>query len=140
MGGTKLHGRKSLIRYEWVNLVLLLLAVVTLTLFATWVFQSYSEPDEGPASEAVIVSEAVVDSDICMFTVGTRLTHTVRHYRSPAEIRTNDALARKLFGVPGVVQVIINPKSVIIYKLPSARWETVQSSARGIISDYLRAE
>jgi hypothetical protein len=140
MGGAKLHGRKSLVRYEWVNLVLLLFAVVALALFATWVFQRYSNPDDGSASEAVIISEAVVDADICMFTVGTRLTHTVRHYRNPAEIRTDDPLGRKLFGVPGVAQVIINPKSVVIYKLPSARWEVVQSSARGIISDYLEAE
>ncbi len=140
MGGKKLHGRKSLVRYEWVNLVLLLFAVVTLALFATWVFQRYSNPDAGTASKAVIISEAVVDADICMFTVGTRLTHSVRHYRSPAEIRMDDPLGRKLFGVPGVAQVIINPKSIVIYKLPSARWEAVQSSARGIISDYLQAE
>ncbi len=140
MGGRKLHGRESLVRYEWVNLVLLLLAVVGLAIFATWVFQYYSQPDDGPASEAVIISEAVVDADICMFTVGMRLTHTVRHYRNPAEIRTDDPLARDLFAVPGVAQVIINPKSVVIYKLPSARWEIVQSSARGIISDHLRAE
>ncbi len=140
MGGRKLHGRKSLTRYEGVNLVVLLLAVVALALFATWVFQTYSKPDDGPASDAVIISEAVVDADICMFTVGTRLTQTVRHYRSPVEIRNDDPLARSLFAVPGVAQVVINPKSIVIYKLPSARWETVQSAARGVISDHLEAQ
>lgn len=138
MAGTRLHGRKSLQRYEWLNLVLLLLAVVALAGFATWVFQYYGRPAEESASGGGIISEVVVDDDVCMYTVGTRLTHTSRRFESPAQILESDKLARQLFGIPGIVEVSIHEKSVILRKVPSVRWESIQPSARGIIDDYIR--
>ncbi len=136
----RVHGRKSLRRYEGLNLVLLLLAVVALTIFSTWVFQSYSNPDEEGGSQKEILSEVFTDSDVCMFTVGARLTHTSHRYESPAEIITSDPLARKLFGIPGIIEVAIYEKSVVLRKLPSARWEVIKPTARGMITDYLNEE
>ncbi len=136
----RVYGRKTLRRYEGLNLVLLLLAVVALTVFSTWVFQSYSNPDQGNDSDKEILSEVFTDSDVCMFTVGAQLTHTSHRYESPAEIITSDPLARKLFGIPGVIGVSIHPKSVVLRKLPSARWESIKPAARGIITDYLQSE
>jgi len=133
----RVHGRKVLRRYEGLNLVLLLFAVVALTIFSTWVFQFYSNPDQEGDGQKEILSEVFTDSDVCMFTVGARLTHTSHRYQSPAEIITSDPLARKLFGVPGIIEVAINEKSVVLRKLPSARWEAIKPAARGIISDYL---
>jgi len=138
--GQRVHGRKSLRRYEGLNLVLLLLAVVGLTVFSTWVFQSYSNPDDGGASKNEILSEVFTDSDVCMFTVGARLTHTSHRYQSAAEIITHDPLARKLFGISGVVEVSIHERSVALRKLPSARWESIKPAARGIITDYMSSE
>jgi hypothetical protein len=136
----RIYGRKTLRRYEGLNLVLLLLAVVALTLFSTWVFQYYGNPDEGSGSQKEILSEVFTDSDVCMFTVGARLTHTAHRYQSPAEIITSDPLARKLFGIPGVIEVAIHEKSVVLRKLSSARWETIKPAARGIITDYLNSD
>jgi len=133
----RVHGRKSLRRYEGLNLVLLLLAVVGLTVFSTWVFQSYSNPDEDADSKKEILSEVFTDSDVCMFTVGARLTHTGHRYGSPADIITRDPLATKLFGISGITEVSIYEKSVVLRKLPSARWESIKPAARGIITDYL---
>lgn len=136
----RIYGRKTLRRYEGLNLVLLLLAVVALTAFSTWVFQSYSNPDDENASQKEILSEVFTDSDVCMFTVGARLTHTSHRYQSPAEIITSDPLARKLFSVSGVIEVSIHEKSVVLRKLPSARWDKIKPVARGIITDYLNSE
>jgi hypothetical protein len=136
----RVHGRKSLRRYEGFNLVLLLLAVIGLTVFSTWVFQSYSEPDQEDGGEREILSEVFTDNDVCMFTVGARLTHTSHRYASPAEIITNDPLARKLFAISGIVEVAIYEKSVVLRKLPSARWEAIKPAARGIITDYLNED
>jgi hypothetical protein len=136
----RVYGRKTLRKYEGLNLVLLLLAVVALTVFSTWVFQSYSNPDEGDNSKKEILSEVFTDNDVCMFTVGARLTHTSHRYASPAEIITRDPLATKLFGIPGIVEVAIYEKSVVLRKLPSARWENIKPAARGVITDYLNAE
>ncbi|RPI22417.1 MAG: hypothetical protein EHM61_22345 [Acidobacteria bacterium] len=137
-GKPRVHGRKSLIRYEWLNLVLLMFAVVVLTLFSSWVFQYYSKPDTELDGEASILSEVVTDADVCMFTVGTRLTHTSRRYQSPLDITPNDTLAKNLFGIGGIVEVSIHEKSVVLRKIPSVRWETIQPAARGIITDYMR--
>ncbi|MFB3903908.1 MAG: NifU N-terminal domain-containing protein [Acidobacteriota bacterium] len=136
----RIYGRKTLRKYEGLNLVLLLMAVVGLTVFSTWVFQSYSNPDEGDDSRKEILSEVFTDSDVCMFTVGAQLTHTSHRYGSPAEIITSDPLARKLFGIPGIVEVSIHQKSVVLRKLPSARWEAIRPAARGVITDYLNSE
>lgn len=136
----RLHGRKQIRRYEGLNLVLLLLAVVALTIFSTWVFQSYSKPDDDAGAKREILSEVFTDSDVCMFTVGARLTHTSHRYQSPAEIITHDPLARKLFGISGIIEVAIYEKSVVLRKLPSARWENIKPAARGAITDYLNSD
>jgi len=138
MAGTRLHGRKSLQRYEWLNLVLLLFAVVALTAFATWVFQFYSSPEEESAPEEGILSEVFTDSDVCMFTVGAKLTHTSRRFETPAQLLATDILARQLFGIPGIVEVSVNQKSVVLRKVSSVRWESIQPKARTIITDYIR--
>jgi len=115
-----------------------LVAVIGLALFSAWVFQYYDRPtaevDHGP----VILSEVVTDSDVCMFTVGRRLTHTSRRYRSALDLRPGDDLARGLLAVPGIVEVSIHERSVTLLKVRSARWENIQPAARGIITDFLR--
>jgi len=39
--------------------------------------------------------------------------------------------------VNGVVEVVVDQKLIILQKSPSARWETIESSAREVIRNHL---
>ena len=86
-----------------------------------------------------MVSDAVgAGSDVGIFYLDTKLSETTRQYRSRLEIPvTDDGLVRELFALPGVEEVTIDQKVIMIKKNGSARWESIQPGVRRIVKDHL---
>jgi hypothetical protein len=130
-------------RYEGTNLLFFLVFVIALGLFVSLVFNSYRNSGERPSAESAddngIVSEVVSDAaESCIFYLGTKLSESSHAYRSQMDISvTDDGLVKELFAISGVVRVLVDQKLVMLQKSPSARWETIQPSAREVISKHL---
>lgn len=130
-------------KYEGTNLLFFLIFVIALGVFVALVFQSYKNPGEEPSKKSAngngIVSEVISPSaESCIFYLGTRLSESSLRYRSRLDIPvTDDGLARDLFAISGVAEVIVDQKLIILRKSPSAHWEAIQPSAREIINNHL---
>jgi len=138
---TKSRSGKSLKGYELTNLLFFLVLIVAFGVLVTFVFRHYGtrnqEQSEGDA--VGVVSEAVGSgSDIGLFYLDTKLAERTLRYRSRLEIpATDDGLVRDLFALPGVEEVTIDPKVIILKKNGSARWESIQASVRRIVKEHL---
>ncbi len=134
-------GKKSLKRYEITNLLFILVLMVALGVVVTFVFRYYGnrglEPSGGSA--VGVVSDAVgAGSDVGIFYLDTKLSETTRRYRSRLEVTiTDDGLLKELFALPGVEEITIDQKVLMIKKNGSARWEPIQSGVRRIVKDHL---
>ncbi len=107
-----------------------------------FVFQSYKNRDKPPPEEFDpngILSEVVSPtSESCYFYLGTKLAESVRKYHTPQEIPpTDDGLIRDLFGIPGVIEVVVDQWVVVLQKEPKAHWEEIRPAARKIITSHL---
>ena len=134
--------RNVLRRYEVANLLFFLLCIVALSALVGYVFQAYRNLDKSSEKrneDEGILSEVVAPaSESCMYYVGTELNTASHRYRSRMEIpATDDGFIGELFGIPGVVEVLVARKLVVLQKSPSARWETIQPSAREVIKRHL---
>jgi len=134
----------TLKRYEGGNLLFLLLVVIALGVFVSYVFVAYRSPGKRLSwsdEVAGVLSDATApDSDVCMFYLGTRVSEAALRYEDPEAIpATDDGLVRDLFSIPGVVEVVVDKTLVILRKSPAVPWERVRPSAREIINHHLHA-
>lgn len=132
---------KSLKKYELTNLLFFLVLIVALGVLVTVVFRHYGtrnqESSEGSAEG--IVSEAVgPGSDVGLFYLDTKISQSTRRYRSRIEIPpTDDGLVRELFALPGVEEITIDQKVLMLKKNGSVRWESIQPGVRRIVKEHL---
>jgi len=133
--------RRSLKRYEFSNLLFILVLIIALGTLVTFVFRYYGKRGmEVSGGDAVgVVSDAIgAGSDVGVFYLDFKISETTRRYRSPIEIPvTDDGLIRGLFALQGVEEVTIDQKVIMIKKYPSARWESIQSGVRRIVKNHL---
>lgn len=137
----KSRSGKSLKKYELTNLLFFLVLIVALGVLVTFVFRHYGKGDQGSSEESVagVVSDAVSSgSDVGLFYLDTKLSETTRRYRSRLEIPpTDDGLVRELFSLPGIEEVTVDQKIIILKKNGSARWESIQPGVRRIVKEHL---
>jgi hypothetical protein len=137
----KSRAGRSLKRYELTNLLFFLILIIALGILVSFVFRYYGKRNQDTSDEASVgvVSDAVGSgSDVGLFYLDTKLSETTRQYRSRLEIPvTDDGLLRELFALPGVEEITINQKVIVIRKNGSARWEGIQSGVRRIVREHL---
>jgi hypothetical protein len=134
-------GRRSLKKYEVTNLLFFLVLIVALGVLVTFVFRFYGTRNVGPEEEgdAGVVSDSVSPgSDVGMFYLGTKLAETTHQYRSRLEVPvTDDGLLKEIFDLPGVEEVTLDQKIIVIRKSASSRWEAIQPGVRRIVKSHL---
>ncbi len=135
--------RGSLRGYEGTNLLFFFVFMVALGVFVWFYFTSFRSPNAPPISDSSegILSEVVErGSDICVFYLGTEIVASRHRYQGPQDIPvTDDGFVRGLFEIPGISEVVVERRMVILRKFPSARWERIQDRARVVISNHLHA-
>jgi len=135
--------KDALKSYEGTNLLFFLGVIVALGMVVGWVFHSYKSKNDKPLRSRVeelgVVSEVVSStSGTCLLYLGTKLSETNHTYRSPAEIPvTDDGLVRGFFSLPGVTEVVVDQRLIVLRKSPAARWEEIQPGAREIVRNHL---
>jgi hypothetical protein len=134
-------GGRSLKKYELTNLLFILVLIVALGILVTFVFRYYGKQGQdisGENSVGVVSDSVSPGSDVGLFYLDTKLSEVTRQYRSRIEIPiTDDGLLRELFALPGVEEITIDQKVIMIKKNGSARWDGIQSSVRRIVRDHL---
>jgi len=134
-------GRKSLQRYEFTNLLFFLVLIVALGVLVAYVFRFYGTRNIGPADEAdmgVISDSVSAGSDVGMFYLGTNLSEATLQYRSRLEIPvTDDGFLKEMFSIPGVEEITVNQRIIVIRKNPSTPWESIQPAVRRIVKEHL---
>ena len=137
----KSRSGKSLKGYEFSNLLFFLVVIIAFGVLVTFVFRHYGTRDQEQSEGGVVgvVSEAVGSgSDVGLFYLDTKLSERTLQYRSRLEISaTDDGLVRDLFALPGVEEITIDRKVIILKKNGSARWEGIQSGVRRIVKEHL---
>jgi hypothetical protein len=139
----KSRSGKSLKGYEFSNLLFFLVVIVAFGVLVTFVFRHYGTRDQEQSEGGMVgvVSEAVGSgSDVGLFYLDTKLSERTLRYRSRLEISaTDDGLVRDLFALPGVEEITIDRKVIILKKNGSARWESIQSGVRRIVKEHLHS-
>jgi hypothetical protein len=134
-------GRKSLKKYEVANLLFFLGLILALGILVTFVFRYYGNKDRTAIGEAEtgIVSEVLSQgSDIGMFYLGTNIFERSRQYRNSMEIPvTDDGFLKELFSIPGVVEITVDKRSILIKKESSASWESMLPRIHQAIEKHL---
>jgi hypothetical protein len=138
---TPKSGRGSLKRYELTNLLFFLGLIVALGVLVSFVFHHYGTANQEPSEEADlgVISDAVdPGSDIGMFYLGTKLSETNLQYQSRIQIPgTDDGLIAELFALPGVDEVTVNQKIIMVKKSASSQWEGIRPGVRRIVKNHL---
>jgi hypothetical protein len=134
-------GRRSLKKYEITNLMFFLAIIVALGVLVSFVFRFYGTRNQEVQSESEmgVISDSLSDvSNVGIFYLGTKLTETSHQYRSRLDIpATDDGLVRELFDLPGVEEVAINQKNILIKKSSAIPWASIQSGVRRIVKEHL---
>jgi hypothetical protein len=134
-------GRKSLKKYEVTNLLFFIGLILALGILVTFVFRFYGNQGRTASGEAErgIVSEALYPgSDIGMFYLGTNIFETSRQYRNPMEIPvTDDGFLKELFSIPGVKEVTVDQRSIMIRKDTSVSWDSMRTQIRQTVERHL---
>jgi hypothetical protein len=134
-------GRKSLKKYEISNLLFFLAIIVALGVMVTFVFRYYGTRGQKPAEEqdVGVVSDALsAGSDVGLFYLGTKLSEASHQYRSRLDIPvTDDGLVKDLFSLPGVEEITLDQRVIVVKKNVSARWESIQPGVRRIVKSHL---
>ncbi len=137
----KSRSGKSLKGYELSNLLFFLVLIAAFGILVTFVFRHYGKGDGDLSDESAVgvVSDAVSPgSDVGLFYLDTKLSESTRRYRSRLEIPpTDDGLVRELFALPGIEEVTIDQKVIILKKNGSARWDNIQPGVRRIVKEHL---
>jgi hypothetical protein len=138
-----MSNKNKLIAYELKNLAFFVILILVLGIFISWVMQNYKIRGKDWARESEgekgILSEAVSPvGDTCIFYVGTNLSETTRKYLNQMDTPvTDDGFIAGFFEIPGLTSVIVNKKTVMLQKSPSASWGTIQPLARELIKKHL---
>ncbi len=124
------------------NLLFFLGFVLALGIFVSYVFQVYRTAGQRPPKDIDgngIVSEVVsTTAESGLFYLGTKLSESSRVYRNPGEVPpTDDGLVKGLLAIPGVVEVQVDQRLIVLRKAPSAHWEEIQPGAREVINSHL---
>ena len=134
-------GRRSLKSYETTNLLFFLTLIVALGVLVAFVFRFYgtrNEEIEGGAQAGVVSDALGAGSDVGLFYLDTKISDTARQYRSRLEIpTTDDGFIRDLFAIPGVEEITIDQRMIVLKKTASARWESIGPSVRRIVKSHL---
>jgi hypothetical protein len=134
-------GGRSLKKYEAANLVFFLCLILALGILVTFVFRIYGTRDEvvSQGGEKGIVAEALYPgNDLGMFQLGTKVFETSRQYRSHLDIPvTDDGFLRDLFAIPGVKEVIVDQRSIIIKKDSSTPWDSIRPKVQETVMRHL---
>lgn len=134
-------GRKSLKKYEVTNLLFFLVLIIALGVLVTFVFRFYGSRNNASTGngEKGIVSEALFPgSDIGMFYLGTKIFETSSLYRSPLDIPvTDDGFLRELFSIPGVLEITVDRRSIMIKKESSVPWESIRPLVKQTVDRHL---
>jgi hypothetical protein len=138
---TRKSGRGTLQEYEFTNLLFFLLIIIALGIVVALVFNHYRTLGEEPSEEegVGVVSDALDStSDLGMFYLGTKISETNYRYRSRIEIPvTDDGFLKELFSLPGVEEITINKKTIMVKKYASARWDPISAGMRRIVNNHL---
>jgi hypothetical protein len=133
--------RRSLKKYELTNLLFFLTLIVALGVLVAVVFRHYGTRNMETADESqagVISDQLNPSSDVGIFYLGIKLTETSHVYRTSLDIPvTDDGLARDLFSLPGVEEVTIDQRMIIVKKNTGVRWEGIQPGVRQIVKNHL---
>jgi hypothetical protein len=110
--------------------------------FVAWVFQSYKtrgeRPERARADDGIITEVVSETSGTCLFYLGTKMSESSSKYRGPSDIpRTDDGMVKDFFSIPGVVEVTVDQRLIVLQKAPAAHWEEIQPAAREIIRSHL---
>jgi hypothetical protein len=133
--------RRSLKKYELTNLLFFLTIIVALGVLVAVVFRHYGTRNIETADESepgVLSDQLNSASDVGIFYLGTKLTETSHVYRNSLDIPvTDDGLARDLFSLPGVEEITIDQRMIIVKKYTDAHWEGIQPGVRRIVKNHL---
>ena len=134
-------GRRSLKRYEITNLLFFVTIIAVLGILVTFVFRHYGTRNQnipGEAGAGVISAALSEGSDVGVFHLGTKLSETSLQYRSRLEIPvTDDGLIAELFSLPGVEEVTVNQRVIMIRKSGSVSWRNIQPGVDRIVKEHL---
>jgi hypothetical protein len=134
-------GRKSLKKYEITNLLFFLTLIVALGVLVSFVFRFYGTRNKESSNEGAlgIVSEVLGQgSDVGIFYLDTKISETTRQYRSRLEIpATDDGLIAELFALPGVEEITIDQRMIVLRKNGSVRWESIGPGVHRIVKNHL---
>lgn len=140
MSPAKARGR-SLKKYERSNLLFFLFIIIALGVLVSFVFRHYGTRNQDLAeeSDAGVVSESLSPgSDVGLFYLGTKLSETSHEYRSRLEVPvTDDGLLADLFSLPGVEEITLNQRIIVVRKRSSTGWEAIQPGVRRIVREHL---
>jgi len=134
-------GRKSLKKYELTNLLFFVVLIIALGVLVTFVFRHYGKRNEiaSEESDMGVVSDALgPGSDVGLFYLGTKLSEASRQFRSRLDIPvTDDGFIRELFDIPGVEEITLDQRMLMIKKTTSVRWESIQPAVRQAVKNHL---
>jgi hypothetical protein len=132
---------RSLKKYEISNLLFFLAIIVGLFVMVTFVFRYYgfrNKPRAGEPDLGVISDALSAGSDVGIFYLGTKLSETSHQYRSRLDIPvTDDGLLKELFSLPGVEEITLDQRVIVVKKNTSVRWENIEPGVRRIVRSHL---
>ena len=133
----------SLKGYEFTNLLFMLFLIVVLggvcalVLYHIGTKDRYDVVDKDPG----IASEQQINEDITAFYLeGFDIVGVTRTYQSRLEIpSTDDGLVRGLFDLPGVEEIVIEPKLIMVKKNGTVTWGKLRGEIRDILNNHLHS-
>jgi hypothetical protein len=133
-------GSGSLKHYELTNLLFFLVLIGALGVVVFFVFRHYSATPELSEGGGVGVINEALDSgsDIGMFFLDTKISEASIQCRGRIDIPvTDDGFIRELFSLPGVEEVTIDQKRIMLRKSASAKWEAIEPGVKRIAKNHL---
>ena len=132
----------SLKGYELTNLMFFLVLIIVLAAGCWWVFYHIGTKDRVVVVEVDpgISSEQTTDDIALFYLEGFHIVGMSRTYRGRLEIpSTDDGLIRGLFDLPGVEELVIEPKLVIVKKNGTVEWNKLSGPIRNVINNHLHS-
>jgi hypothetical protein len=134
-------GRRTLKKYEVTNLLFFLVIIVALGVLVSFVFRYYGKRNEPVSDEGDlgVVSEALSPgNDVGLFYLGAKITETSRQFRSRIDVPvTDDGFLKDLFNVPGVEEITLDQRMIMIKKSAGVRWESISPGVRQIVKNHI---
>ncbi|MBZ5498478.1 MAG: NifU N-terminal domain-containing protein [Acidobacteriia bacterium] len=123
------------------NLLFFMVFIGGLLVLGAFVLKGFRDKDKVPPKEidpSGILDEVTSSTaNSCYFYLGSKLSETAHKYHTRQEIPPADELAKKLFNIPGVIEVTIDKTMVVLQKAPKAHWEEIRPAAREIITAHI---